>query len=164
MTKAQIFNETVAKGLPMTGSKVISIVVDYSAKMEVLLLGMRQLMIGLHPPPLPTGSIDLVDFPNLPTVEIVQGLSTPTKGPANPVISLIPPIDLESDTRTRPTDDLPLPDQPFSNPPLPPGTAPSDTPPLPPAPAKVQSSAPLPPLPRPELPISSTPVRPFPFL
>ena len=41
MTKARIFDETVAKGLPVTGSKVISIVVDYSAKMEVLLLGMR---------------------------------------------------------------------------------------------------------------------------
>ena len=71
VTKARIFDETVAKGLPVTGSKIISIVVDYSAKMEVLLLRMRQLMIGLHPPPLPTGSIDLADFPDLPAVEIL---------------------------------------------------------------------------------------------
>ena len=63
----------------MTGSRVISIVVNYSAKMEALLLGMRQLMVGLHPPPLPTGSIDLVDFPELPAAEILQGLSTPTR-------------------------------------------------------------------------------------
>ena len=40
MTKARIFDETVAKGLPVTRSKVNSIVVDYSAKMEALLLGM----------------------------------------------------------------------------------------------------------------------------
>ena len=78
VTKARIFDKTVAKGLSETGSKVISIVVDYSAKMEALLLGMRQLMIGLHPPPLPTGSIDLADFPELPAAEILQGLSTPT--------------------------------------------------------------------------------------
>ena len=100
VTKAQIFNETMTKGLPVTESKVISIVVDYSAKMEVLLLGMQQLMIGLHPPPLPTGSIDLADFPDLPTVEILQGLWTLTKGPANPVTSSIPPTDPESDTWT----------------------------------------------------------------
>ena len=162
MTKARIFDETVAKGLLVTGSKVISIVVDYSAKMEVLLLGMRQLMIGLHPPPLPTGSIDLADFPELPNAKILQGLSTPTKGPANPVTSPIPPTNPESDTRTRPTDDLPLPDQPLPNLPLPSGTAPSDPPPPPPAPTKVQSSAPPPPLPRPKPPISSTPIRPFP--
>ena len=40
VTKARIFDETVAKGVPVTGSKVISIVVDYSAKMEALLTGM----------------------------------------------------------------------------------------------------------------------------
>ena len=40
VTKARIFDETMAKGLPVTGSKVISIVVDYCAKMEALLLGM----------------------------------------------------------------------------------------------------------------------------
>ena len=164
MTKARIFNETMAKGLPVTESKVINIVVDYRAQMKALLLGMRQLMVGLHPPPLPTGSIDLADFTELPVAEILRGLSTPTKGPVNQTTSPIPPTDPESDTRTRPTDDLPLLDQPLLNPPLPSGTGPSDPPPPPPAPAKVQSSAPPPSLPRPELPVSSTPVRPSPSL
>ena len=165
MTKARIFDETVAKDLPVTGSKVISIVANYSVKMEVLLLGMRQLMVGLHPPPLPTGSIDLADFPELPAAEILQGLLTPTKGPVNLTTSLIPPTNQESDTRMRPTDNLvPLPNHPLPNPPLPSGTGPLDPPPPPPAPAKVQSSAPPPSLPRPEPPISSTPIRPFPSL
>ena len=126
MTKAWIFDETVAKGLPVTGSKVINIVVDYNAKMEALLLGMRQLMVGLHPPPLPTGLIDLVDFPELPAAEILLGLSTPTKGPVNQTTSPIPPTDPESDTKTQPTDDLPLLDQPLPNPPLPSRAGPSD--------------------------------------
>ena len=137
VTKAWIFDKTVVKGLPVIGSKVISIVVDYNAKMEALLLGMRQLMISLHPPLLPTGLIDLADFLELPAAEILQGLSTPTKGPVNQTTSLIPPTDPESDTRTWPTDDLPLPDQPLPNPPLPSGTAPLDPPPPPQAPAKV---------------------------
>ena len=165
VTKARIFDETVTKGLSVTGSKVISIVVDYSAKIEALLLEMRQLMIGLHPPPLPTGSIDLADFPELPAAEILQGLSTPTKGPLNQITSPIPPTDPKSDTTAQPIDDLPLSDQPLLNPPLPSGTAPLDPPPPPPlAPTKLQSSAPPPSPPQPEPPVSLTPVRPFPSL
>ena len=79
--KAWIFDETVAKGLPVTGSKVINIVIDYSAKMEALLVGMRKLMADLHPAALPTGSIDLMDFLEILVAEIFQGLSTPTKDP-----------------------------------------------------------------------------------
>ena len=71
VTKARIFNETVAKGLPVTGSKVINIIVNYSAKMETLLVGMRKLMADLHPAALLTGSIDLTNFPELPAVEIL---------------------------------------------------------------------------------------------
>ena len=71
MTKAQIFDETVAKGLPVTGSKVINIMVDYSAKMKALLVGMRKLMADLHLAALPTGSIDLTDFSELSAVEIL---------------------------------------------------------------------------------------------
>ena len=173
MTKARIFDETVAKGLPVIGSKVINIVVDYSTKMETLLVRMRKLMIDLQPPALPTRSIDLTDFPELPAAEIFQGLSTPTKGPRVQTISPALPTDPDSDTRTWPTDDLPLsdqplPDQPLPNPPLPPGTGPSDPPPPPSAPSKVQSSGPPPSLPRPEplvhQPVSSTPVRTPPSL
>ena len=69
MTKAWIFDETVAKGLPVTGSKVINIVVDYSAKIETLLVGMRKLMADLHPAS--TGSIDLTDFPEFLAAEIL---------------------------------------------------------------------------------------------
>ena len=164
VTKARIFDETVAKGLPVTMSKVISIIVDYSAKMDALLLGMRQLMIGLHPPPLPTRSIDLVDFPELSAAEILQGLSTPTKGSVNQITSPILPTNPELDTWTWPMEDLPLPDRPLPNPPLPSGIAPSDPPPPPLAPAKVQSSAPPPSLPQPKPLVSSTLVRPFPSL
>ena len=65
MTKARIFDETMAKGLSVTGLKVINIVVDYSAKMEALLVGMRKLMADLHLAVLPTESIDLTDFPKV---------------------------------------------------------------------------------------------------
>ena len=163
VTKARIFDETVAKGLPVTGSKVINIVINYSAKMETLLVGMQKLMIDLQPAALSTGSIDLTDFPELPAAEILQGLSTPTKGPGVHTASRVPPTDPNSDTRTQPTDDPPLPDQPRPDPPLPSGPGPSDPPPLPPAPSKVQSPAPPSSLPRPEpparQPVSSTLVR-----
>ena len=71
MTKARIFDETVAKGLLVTGSKVINIVVNYSAKMEALLVGMPKLMVDIHPVVLPTGSIDLADFPEISAAEII---------------------------------------------------------------------------------------------
>ena len=45
VTKARIFDETVAKTLPVIGAKVINIVVDYSSKMEMLLIDMRKLMV-----------------------------------------------------------------------------------------------------------------------
>ena len=67
VTKARIFDEMVAKGLPVTGSKVINIIVDYSAKMEALLVGLQKLMGDLHLVALPTGSIDLTDFPDTST-------------------------------------------------------------------------------------------------
>ena len=37
LTKAWVFDETMAKLLPLTGAKVLHIVVDYTAKMETLL-------------------------------------------------------------------------------------------------------------------------------
>ena len=119
-------------------------------------------------PPLPTGSIDLADFPELLAAEILQGLSTPTKGHGVQTTSPITPTDRDSDTRTQPTDDLPLLDQPLPNPPLPSRTGPSDPPPPPSAPSKVQSSAPPPSLPQPEpstrQPVSSTLIKPPPSL
>ena len=90
----------------MTGSKVVNIVVDYSAKMETLLVGMRKLMVDLHPEALPTGSIDLTDSSELPVLEILQSLSTPTKGLGVQTASQVPPANPNFDTRTRPTDDV----------------------------------------------------------
>ena len=69
--KARIFNETEAKDLPVIGSKVINIVVDYNAKTEALLVGMWKLMANLHPTTLPTGAIDLADFLVIPAAEIL---------------------------------------------------------------------------------------------
>ena len=126
----------------MTGSKVINIVVDYSAKVETLLVGMRKLMADLHPAALPIGSIDLTDFPELPAVEILQGLSTPTKGPGVQTASQVLPTDPDSDTRMRSTDESPRPDLPLPDPPLPSEPGPSNLPLPPSAPPKVQSSAP----------------------
>ena len=100
VTKARIFNKTVAKGLPMTGSKVINIIVDYSTKMEALLVGMQKLMANLHPVVQPTGSIDLTDYLEIPAIEILQDLSTPTKGPRVRTVSQNPPTDPGSGTRT----------------------------------------------------------------
>ena len=71
MTKARIFDKIVAKGLPVIGSKVINIVVDYSTKMGALLVAMQKLMADLHPAVLPTGSIDLMDFPKISAAEIL---------------------------------------------------------------------------------------------
>ena len=142
MTKARIFDETVAKGLLVTRSKVINIVVDYSAKMETLLVGMRKLMADLHPAALPIGSIDLTDFSELPAAEILQGLSTPTKGPGVQTASPVPPADPDSNIRLRLMDESPRPNLPLPDPPLPSEPGPSNPPPPPSAFPKVQSSTP----------------------
>ena len=163
MTKARIFDETMAKGLPVTGSKVINIVVDYSAKMETLLVSMRKLMADLHPAALPTGSIDLTDFSEILAAEILQDLSTPTKGPRVWTASPDPPTDPGSGTRTRPTDELPPPDAPSMDPPLSSESGPSNPPPPSPVPPKVPSNAPPPSLLRPE-PLVRRPVHPSPLV
>ena len=163
LTKARIFDETMARGLPVTGSKVVNIVVDYTAKMETLLVGMRKLMTDLHPVALPTESIDLTEFPKLLAAEILQGLSTPTKGPGVQTASPVPSADPDSNTRTRSTDESPRPDLPLPDPPLPSKPGPSNLPP-----PKVQSSAPPSSLLRTEPPahqtVPPTSVRPSPFL
>ena len=168
MTKTRIFDETMAKGLPVTGSKVIKIVIDYSAKIEALLVGLQKLMGDLHPAALPTGSIDLTDFPELPAVEILQGLSTTIKGPGVQTASPVLPAELDSDTPTRPTDESPSLDLPLPDPPLPSKSGLSNPPPPPSAPPKVQTSEPPSSLPRTEplarRPIPPTPVRASPSL
>ena len=129
VTKARIFDEMVAKGLPVTGSKVVNIVIDYSAKMEMLLVDMRKLMTDFHLVALPTGSIDLTNFLELPAVEILQDLSTPTKGPGVQTASSVPPADPDFDTRTRFMDESPRLDLPLPDRPLPSKPGPSNPPP-----------------------------------
>ena len=80
VTKARIFDKIVAKTLLVTGAKVINIVVDYSSKMETLLIDMWKLMADLHPAALPPRHIDLSDFPEIPAAEILHSLSIPTVG------------------------------------------------------------------------------------
>ena len=48
VTKAQVYDEIMAKAFLMTRAKVINIVVDYSSKMETLLAKMQKLMVGLY--------------------------------------------------------------------------------------------------------------------
>ena len=103
VTKAQVFNETVANALPMTGAKVINIMVDYSSKMETLLSKMRKLMAGLHPAVLQPRPLDLSKFLEIPTTEILHGMSTPTN--ATEIMTRSPslPVGPGSNARTRPT-------------------------------------------------------------
>ena len=82
----------------MIGSKVINIVIDNSAKMEALLVGLRKLMTILHPAALSAGLIDLTDFLELPAIEILQSLSTRIKGPRVQTASPVLPHDPSSDT------------------------------------------------------------------
>ena len=80
VTKAQVFDETVAKFLPLTGAKVLHIVVDYAIKMETLLVEMRKLMTKLKPATLlQQAPFDLSEFPEILVAKNFQGLLTPTK-------------------------------------------------------------------------------------
>ena len=151
VTKARIFDETVAKGLPVTRSKVINIVVDYSAKMEALLLGMQKLMADIHTTALPTGSIDLTDFPKISATEILQDLSTSTKDCRSKTASPSLPADPGSDARMRPTDKPPLLEAPPMDPSLPSDPAPLNPPPPSPAPPKVPPTLPPSSLSRPKV-------------
>ena len=118
VTKARIFNETVAKTLPVTGTNVINIVVDYSSKMETWLIDMRKLLADIHPVALPPGSIDLSHFPEILDAKILHNLSTPTKdiGCRTGSPSLL--VDPGLDAWTRPTDEPPFPEAPPTDPPL----------------------------------------------
>ena len=142
VTKARIFDKMVAKALLMTRAKVINIVVDYSSKMETLLVDLRKLMAGLHPVALQPRTLDLSEFPEIPAVEILHSLSTLTKATRTMTSSPILPADPCLDARTRPTDEQLLAtsllkiitrilEGPPVDPPLPSKPAPSNPPPPP---------------------------------
>ena len=111
MTKAQIYDETVAKTLPVTEAKVINIVVDYNSKMDMLLIDMQKLMADLHPAALPPGPIDLLDFPEIPAAEIPPRPLYSDQGCRNQDRSPRLPVDPGSDAWTRPTNEPLIPSQ-----------------------------------------------------
>ena len=60
----------MAKALSITGAKVINIVVDYSSKMETLLVETRKLKAGLHPAALQPKALDLSKFLEIPILHL----------------------------------------------------------------------------------------------
>ena len=106
VTKAKLFNEAITKLGSPSGSNVMHIVVDYSAKMKIL-EEMQTLMVGLHTVPIQLATLlKLIPgtskgFLELPAAEIFQGLLIPTKlVSTNPKSSrLDKPTDLTSNAR-----------------------------------------------------------------
>ena len=76
VTKARIYDEAVAKTGSVTALKLIDICVDYSAKMETILVEMRGLFDAqnhfFRGSPIPLEKVlDLLEFPNLPPTEVL---------------------------------------------------------------------------------------------
>ena len=83
MIKAQIYDEAVAKIGGVTALKLIHICVDYSTRMETILAEMRVLFNNrnrfFRGSPIPLEKVpNLADFPDLPPVDLLQNLQTPT--------------------------------------------------------------------------------------
>ena len=83
VTKARVYNEAMAKTGNVTALKLIHICVDYSTKMETILAEMRALFDArnhfFRGSPVPLKKVpDLSEFPNLPPMEVLQNLQTPT--------------------------------------------------------------------------------------
>ena len=83
MIKARIYDEAVAKIGGVTALKLIHICVDYSTRMETILVEMRILFDiqngFFRSSPIPLEKFpDLTDFPDLPPTELLQNLQTPT--------------------------------------------------------------------------------------
>ena len=74
--KAPIYDEAVAKTEGVTALKLIHICVDYSAKMETILVEMRVLFDNrncfFRGSPVPLEKVpDLLEFPDLPPMEVL---------------------------------------------------------------------------------------------
>ena len=81
--KARIYNEAVAKIGGVTALKLIHMCVDYSTRMETILVEMRVLFDNwnrfFRDSPVPLEKVpDLTDFQDLPPTELLQNLQTPT--------------------------------------------------------------------------------------
>ena len=89
MTKAQLYDEAVAKIGTITSLKLIHICVDYAAWMETILAEMRTLFTVrnrfFHCNPIPLEKVlDLIEFPDLPQAVVLQNLHTLTILKTNP--------------------------------------------------------------------------------
>ena len=81
--KARIYDKAVAKAGGVTALKLIHICVDYSVKMETILVEMRVLFDNrnrfFQSNPVPLEKVpDLTEFPDLPPTEVLQNLQTST--------------------------------------------------------------------------------------
>ena len=160
-TNARVFDETMAKALPMIGAKVNGH--QHCGRLQLqdgnTVINMWKLMAGLPPATLQPGTLDLSEFPEILAMEILHVLSTLTKATktmtSSPSLSAGP----GSDVRTRPTEEqLPItsllevitqiPEDPPADSPFPTEPAPSNLPPPPSVPTKVISTLPSTPFPR----------------
>ena len=83
MIKAWTYDEAVVKIGGVTAFKLIHICVDYSTRMETILVEIRVLFDNrnrfFRGSPVPLEKVpDLTDFPDLPPTELLQNLQTPT--------------------------------------------------------------------------------------
>ena len=83
MIKARLYNEVVAKTRGITSLKLIHIYMDYSARMETILVEMRALFATwncfFRDSPMSLEKVpDLTEFPDLSPTEVLHNLQTPT--------------------------------------------------------------------------------------
>ena len=83
VTKAQLYDETVAKTNSVTALKLIHICVDYSTRMETIFAEMRTFFSAqnhfFRGSPIPLERVpDLTKFLDLPPMEVLQNLQMPT--------------------------------------------------------------------------------------
>ena len=119
MIKARIYDEAVAKIGGVTTLKLIHIYVDYSTKMETILAEMRVLFDSRNrffqgSPILLEKFPDLTDFPDLPPVDLLQNLQTPTtlrttRDSAESGGRSTPRLDARTSEAERPQQELPTP-------------------------------------------------------
>ena len=77
MIKAQLYDEAMAKNKTITSLKLIHLCVDYSTKMEKILVDMKALFTMrnrlLNTSPIPLDKVlDLLKFPDLPPKEVLM--------------------------------------------------------------------------------------------
>ena len=100
ITKARLFDKAIMKLGSLIRAKMIHIILDYTMKMEKLLEEMQVFMNGFNLVLL-EAILDISKFSEIPTAEILQGLSFPTKTTRTNLGSSGLPIEPSSNARTR---------------------------------------------------------------